>query len=107
MVYKNIKYILLLSSVITILLINNNIVGRALAINFNNVDPKTIISIILVFLMTFVVTLCFYLIWIGLYRKQYVLMVIGVSILVVTLILVSVLLVFMPFISWRIWGFAP
>ncbi len=72
-----------------------------------NIDVKTIISLIFIYFIITIAFLCMYLIFSGLYRKKYVLILVSILILMATIGLVFIMFIFLPFISWRIWGFAP
>src|SRR6266702_1855430 len=104
---KHIKYILLASLIITILLLQNNTIVKIFSVNIINVDVKTFISLMFVYFIASIASLCIYLAYSGSYDKKYVLVLISILILVATLSFIFVLLIFMPFISWSIWGFAP
>jgi hypothetical protein len=85
----------------------NNAIEKLFAINLDSLDLKTVISITVIFSLTCIVTFCSYLICAGVFHKEKLLVAAGVIIIVVTIIVVFMLFMFMPFINWRIWGFAP
>lgn len=99
--------ILLASLVLTILLTLNDAVVKIFSINMTNIDAKTIISLFIIYFVITVASLCIYLIFIGFYQKKYVLILVSILILAATIGLIFIMFIFLPFISWRIWGFAP
>lgn len=104
---KQIIYLLLSAVVIQILLLQNINIVTTFAINLNSVDGKTIISLLFIYILSFITSLCIYLLYVGIYRKKRELVILSILIVVATSLIIFILIIFMPFISWSMWGFAP